>query len=124
MGQVQYPDGVVETRTYDGNGNLTEQAFSDGLTLTYEYDELNRLTATGSVPVELTWDERNLIRTQASMVGTTGRRYDSRGRVETVTYDGGMTVSYAYDQRGLLTEVSDDLTGSWVRYQLRCGWVC
>jgi len=116
VGQVQYPDGITETRTYDGNGNLTVQAFSDGLNLTYEYDELNRLTATGSVPVELTWDERSLITNTRIHGRDYGATFDGRGRVETVTYDGQMTVSYAYDARGLLTEVSDDLTGSWVRF--------
>lgn len=116
LSQITYPDGVTETRTYDGNGNLTKREFSGGLTLTYTYDELNRLTATGSVPVTVTYDNRDNI-TNTQMAGANfGATYDQRRRLQTVTYVGQMTVSYTYDGRGLVTEVKDNLTNSWVRF--------
>lgn len=114
--QITYPDGVTETRTYDGNGNLTKKEFSGGLTLTYAYDQLNRRTNTGSVAVALTYDNRDNI-TNTQMGGKNfGATYDDRSRVKTVTYDGQMTVTYTYDSRGLVTEVKENLTNSWVRF--------
>ena len=116
LSQITYPDGVTETRTYDGNGNLIRREFSDGLTLVFNYDELNRLTSTSSVPVEITYDNRNLVTNTRIHGGDFGATYDDRRRLKTVTYDGRMTVTYTYDARGLVTKVEDDLTGSWVAF--------
>jgi RHS repeat-associated protein len=122
--QIAYPDGVTETRAYDGNGNLTARQFSDGLTLTYAYDELNRPTVSSSVPITVTYDDRDNI-TNTQMEGADfGATYDDRNRLKTATYpstglragDGQMTVAYTYDDRGLVTQVTDDLTGSWVKF--------
>jgi len=116
LSQITYPDGITETRTYDGNGSLTQRQFSNGLTLSYTYDELNRLTATGSVPVTVTYDNRDNITNTQMGEANLGATYDQRKRLQTVTYEGQMTVTYAYDARGLVTQVSDNLTGSWVHF--------
>lgn len=115
LATIAYPDGVVETRTYDANDNLTARQFSSGLNLTFTYDALNRLTATGSAPVALAYDNRNQP-TNTAMSGTNwGASYDARGNVQTVTYDGQMVVTYSYDSRDLLTQVTDNKTNAWIR---------
>lgn len=116
LARIAYPDGVTETRTYDNNGNLIQRRFSDGLLLTYTYDDLNRLTATGSVPVNITYDNRDQV-TNTQMEGADfGATYDNRRRLETVTYDGQMMVAYTWGPRDLITQVTDNRTNSWVRF--------
>lgn len=112
---ITYPDTVVETRTYDNNDNLTGRQFTSGLNLTFTYDPLNRLTATGSTPVAITYGNRSSIVNTQMGGANWGATYNARGRVATVTYDGQMTVSYSYDLRGLLTQVSDTKTSSWIK---------
>ena len=116
LSQITYPDGVTETRTYDGSGNLIRRQFSDGLTIAYTYDELDRLTGTSSVPVNISYGGEDLI-TNTRMNGANfGATYNNRNRLESVSYDGRMTVTYTYDARGLISQVTDDLTNSWVRF--------
>ncbi len=111
------PDASTETRTYDAAGNLTTLAPSDGPTLNYTYDASNRLlTADG---IGFTYDAEGRITSTANPGAVaTGAAYDDGGRLNTVTYphSGGVfTVTYSYDgTTGLLSRVTDDLTGAWV----------
>jgi len=77
---------------------------------------LNRLTDTNSVPVSLTYDNRNNVTNTQVGGATFGATYDDRNRLKTATYNGQMTVNYTYDSRGLVTQVSDTLSNSWVRF--------
>jgi RHS repeat-associated protein len=119
MGRLQtitYPDQQTETRTYDPNGNLLKREFTGGLTLTYAYDELNRMTSTGSAAVNLTYDSRNNITNTRIHNADFSAAYNDRSRIQTAGYDGQMTVTYTYDPRGLVSRVTDSLTSSWVQF--------
>lgn len=114
LSQVTYPDGVVETRTYDAESHLTSRAFSDGLNLGYTYDALDRLSATASTPVALAYDTRDNLTTTTIHGQTFTATHDTRNRVATLDYAGQMTVTYTRDARGLVTRVTDNLSGAQV----------
>lgn len=111
IGTISHPDGVTETRTYDGNGNLLSRQFSTGLALRYGYDALNRRVTLGNLESIITYDNRDLITDVDHRTVHLDATHDNRGRLRTVSYDGLITVTYDYDARGLLTGVTDDLSG-------------
>jgi len=104
--EITSPDGAKLTITYDGTGNVTGKSSSKGLALTFQYDAQNRLT--GTEGLQLAYDAAGRIISTRDGVWTCGAAYDAAGRLQGVTYPGGLTVTYAYDvASGLLTGVSD-----------------
>ena len=112
--QITYPDGKTETRTYDANGNLTRRQYSDGLDLHFTYDAIGRLT--GSEGITLTYNALGQITNTRGGDADFGATYDAAGRLKTVTYADVFTVTYSWDTRGNLTQVSDDLTSTTIAY--------
>jgi RHS repeat-associated protein len=114
LAQVAFADGVTRALTYDAASNLTRALYSDGTDLKYAYDALNRLIEANGV--QLTRDAEGRITnsqfpTPNSQSPDFGATYDDAGRIKTVSYGSGLTVTYAYDTKtGLLTQVSDSLT--------------
>ncbi|HKT03689.1 MAG TPA: polymorphic toxin-type HINT domain-containing protein [Rugosimonospora sp.] len=136
------PDGttrdlVLAQDTYDGAGNLTRQDTAGGTrTTTNTYDPAGRLTTTIDDPAgqqrttQYTYDgddnvttivQSGLTRnptTDGLVTRQTALTYDAGGNVirQQVTGDGDQRVTtYAYDQRGALTAVTDprgDKTGN------------
>ncbi len=88
---------------YDDSGNLISQAFagvtaSAPATVTFGYDEMNRLTtSTQSV---------------YSVSSVVQNQYDLNGNRTNITYPGGLVVSYAYDEENRLERVSTDYADS------------
>ncbi|MEZ5384268.1 MAG: RHS repeat-associated core domain-containing protein [Prosthecobacter sp.] len=114
LSQITHPDTVVETRTYDAESHPTGRSFSDGLNLGFTYDALDRLKTTASTPVTLDYDSRGNLTTTTIHGQTFTALHDSRNRLTTLDYAGQMTVTYTYDARGLVTRVTDSLTGAQV----------
>ncbi|MGC9399935.1 MAG: RHS repeat-associated core domain-containing protein [Anaerolineae bacterium] len=114
--QTIYPDSVVLTRSYDDAGNLIESSYSDGVNLHYGYDALNQLTAANGIT--LTRNAEGQVTGTENPGADYGATYDEDGRLRTVTYDNGaFAVTYTYDAvTGLLSRVSDDLTGAEVTF--------
>jgi len=114
--EVDFPDGSNSAYVYDAVGNLLSLSHSDGVELQYGYDELDRLASANGV--EFTRDEEGRVSNTENSDAGFGATYDAAGRLEAVTYaDGAFTVTYAYDpETGLLTGVSDDLTGTEVEF--------
>ena len=114
--EVSYPDDATLTCTYNPVGNLLSLSYSDGTELQYGYDELDRLTSADGIALTRNAEGR-VINTENSDADF-GATYDAAGRLETVTYaDGAFTVTYSYSpDTGLLTSVSDDLTGTKVEF--------
>ena len=120
---VTHPDGIVETRTYHPDSRLATRTFSDGLTHGFTYDPLNRLTQTTrelnavTETCSYTYDSRsNRTGTTANGNSSTAT-FDLRNRLKTVVYPGGVTVTYTYDARGLVTRVTDSLTGAAIDFE-------
>jgi RHS repeat-associated protein len=104
---------------YDPNGNRTSLRKRDGVTLTYSYDALNRVTqkavpasATGAAgyTVAYAYDNRGLQLSAAFAAGgSISNSYDNAGRLQAaVTTLAGVprTISYAYDADGNAVQTS------------------
>ncbi len=106
-----FPDGASETYTYDLADNITEIAYSTGKTIHYTYNDADWMTSTEGLSLEY-----NAV---GNITGTIdreilfGAEYDSGGRLHKASYNNNeFLVTYSYDERDLLTKVSDDLTGT------------
>ncbi len=102
---VNFPTGSLKN-SYDATSNLTARNYSDGTSLTYTYDADNRLT--GATGLSLAYDQN------ARISGSNGIQIarDPAGRIGSITYAAGKTVQYTYDNRGLLTKVTDWVGGN------------
>ena len=79
--RVEYPGGKTVSYLYDACGNRTRLDYPDGTTqITYEYDELNRLT--------------RVLNGQTAVATYT---YDTRSRRTGLTYGNTATIAYEYD---------------------------
>ena len=105
LSTITFPQGT-EQFTYDAVGNLTARTYSDGTKLNYTYDADNRLTA--ATGLALSYDANSRI------TGSNGLQIarDSAGRIASITYAPGKVVQYGYDNRGLLTKVTDWVGGT------------
>jgi RHS repeat-associated protein len=87
--------------SYDGVGNVTRRLYSDTAGLDYTYDAVDRLTAAEGLAIA--YDANGEIVSSNGLAMTR----DADGRLETLELATGKTVTYAYDARGLLTQVID-----------------
>ncbi|MFT7288360.1 MAG: RHS repeat-associated protein [Halieaceae bacterium] len=122
VGQVSFAGNLGSVALdYDAIGRLTGRSFSDGETISLAYDDLGRLTTAGGqmivgdrnaatptlaplTGVSLNYQGNSNWLTQSNDLLMTR---DARGRVATVTYAPGLTVTYSYDPAGRLTGVTD-----------------
>jgi RHS repeat-associated protein len=108
----QFSNGTGTSATWDGYLE-TSSTDVDGLTTSYDYDSMGRLTATtragvGSVPAQrtaYTYDGDNRITSTAiGPVGgeqlVTTKRYDTGGRLTSETSSSGVTTNYSYANGG------------------------
>lgn len=90
---------------FDGNDNLISLSYSDGTGMNFTYDADNRPTAAEGLA--LTYDANDAI-TESNGLSVTR---DAGGRIASMTLAPGKIVSYAYDRRNLVTEITDWLGG-------------
>jgi RHS repeat-associated protein len=92
LSQNVTPAGTLNY-TYDANGNLATlaSASSSGVSLTYSYDPLNRLT--------------NVVDTRLSSPNNTAYSYDPAGNLKAMAYPNGITNRYTYDTLNRLTRI-------------------
>ncbi|SDP85832.1 RHS repeat-associated core domain-containing protein [Mucilaginibacter sp. OK268] len=106
------------------NGNISEQLYNKGAAglkyVTYNYDQLNRLTAGNSVEAfsenGITYDANGNIKTMIRLgpnAGTLTYNYGSTNQLASVS--GGITRSYGYDANGNATS---DGQGNTITYNL------
>jgi len=102
MNQQSFPGGLGNlVVSYDGNGRLSQRAYSDGTTHSYSHDANGRLS--GATGVTLTRDAVGRV-TGSNGIGTT---YDPAGRITQIEYGPGVWVQYGYDANGWLQSVTD-----------------
>ena len=103
VSRIDFPDGNVDV-IYDAISNINEIRGSDGTNINYTHDELNRFTAADGITVS--YANNQLTETN----GITFTR-DGNGRIATMMLAPGKTVTYMYNNRNLLTKVTDWLDG-------------
>jgi len=113
---VTMPDGASLQVTRDAAGNVTQLAASDGTVVPFTYNALSELTATRHLNLER--DARQRVTDSRDGAIGFGAAWDAAGRLAAATYtNGAFAVEYAYDpQTGLLTGVSDTLTGTTITF--------
>ena len=98
--EIQTPLGLTR-RTFDAVGQITRNQFFDGTTYDYTHDENNKLLATAGLTLRRDAESR-IIDSNGILI-----EYDSAGRISNITYSPGKEVTYEYDVRGRLTQLSD-----------------
>lgn len=94
------PAGTAQY-SYDASGNLSGMTYSDGASMSYTWDANGRLTA--ATGVSLSYDAAG--RLTASNGIQIAR--EAAGRIGSITYAAGKTVTYTYNNRGLVSQIAD-----------------
>jgi RHS repeat-associated protein len=121
-----------EQLTYDAGSNVTGRRLRDGTTITYAYDNLNRLTAktlpngepgatyaydllsrpTSAVQAGRTltfaYDALSRNTSQAGPQGTVGYQYDAAGRRTRMIWPDGFYVTYEYHTDGSIAAIKEN----------------
>lgn len=95
--QIAYTNGSTLTANYDANGNLTAQSDPSG-SYSYSYDPLNRLTQ------------------QTQPQGTVSYVYDPNSNLTTLT-DANGTTTYGYDADNLLSSLREPGAANPITFQ-------
>ena len=102
LAEISYSDGKTPTVKYEYNGDGDRIKMVDGTgTTTYEYDQLDRLTATKDGHGDTVGYEYNLADQQTKITYPNGkavtREYDNAGRLKSVTDWAEHTTKFAYN---------------------------
>jgi len=100
--------------TWDGFGRLATATTGAGATLTYSYDNADRITKVDysdtTVDVTYAYDANGRIKTRVDGSGTSTYTYDDLGHLSsTVNTANNQTVSYTYDLAGALASTANGL---------------
>ena len=114
---------TTESKTYDGNGTLLSETGTDGITSSYQYDAMNRVTRTAKSGEGLTQVSQNTYSYGDVSVNegkdskknyqnalTTTETVD--GLVMNVTYQDGLGRTVRQEVDGVVTDYSYDLSGN------------
>jgi RHS repeat-associated protein len=107
--ETQFPDGGVETRTYDALGQLATLRNAAGETTRWHRDgdgRADRVTLADGSTLDLAYTADGQRASMTGPRGTTTFAYDATGRVARVTEPDGAYVRYAYDSTGMRTTVA------------------
>ncbi len=135
------PDTGSRSYSYDIGGRLISESRPDGNVVSLGYDALDRRTSrsVGTISETFTYDEGahgkgrltrfndatgqtsyvygvdgrllDQINSIAGASYTTSYRYDASGRLQSLFYPGGVTVSYGYDTFGRPNAVTSNISG-------------
>lgn len=120
-------NGIVTTYTYNLDGTLRQTSASNGNTVNYSYDSLQRKTSmtdsTGTTFYDYDDLDRvtfitysaNAIKGDADDL-VLGYGYDNANRLTSITYPGGEQVNYTFDNAGRMLTASDLATGQNTTY--------
>jgi RHS repeat-associated protein len=109
-------DATTVSFTYDNLDRLTAKDLpGSDLDVSYTYDLMGRMSQaqTAAQTLSYTYDALGRRLTEANCLGTATSLYDAAGRRTGLTYPGGgMVLGYSYDSAANLTEIRLDPTGS------------
>ena len=99
VSSIASPEGMVAI-TYDAAGNAIRNLYDDGTDLNFTFDDNNRVT--GANGASIGYDAAGRINQSNGLTITR----DAAGRMASVQYPPG-AVTYSYNSRGLISQVSD-----------------
>ena len=102
---MTFPEGSLQI-TYDGVGNITGRRYSDGIDLSYVFDDNDLLVSANGF--SLSYDAMGRI------TGSNGLAIarDNVGRISSITPASGKVLTYVYNNRGFVSRVSDWIGGN------------
>ncbi|MBM4460396.1 MAG: DUF11 domain-containing protein [Chloroflexi bacterium] len=104
---ITYPDGRLETFSYDSTGNLVNAANRRGQAVTFSYNALGQITRKvypDGRTVDYTYDAQgNLLSAADSATGAITMQYDARNFLTRIGYPGGQWFTFEYNDAGLRT---------------------
>jgi RHS repeat-associated protein len=107
ISRIVFPGGLgSQTNTYDAEGNPVRGLFSDGTDLQFGWDAAGRLASANGLALAYSPIDRI---TNCNGLAMT---YDAGGRMTSLTFAPGRTLTYAYDPRGLVTNIGDWAVGN------------
>ncbi len=116
LSSITPPTGTsLGARSYawDGFGRLRSAGDGRGNTISYSYDNADRITNVNysdaaTHDVAYSYDAQGQVRTRVDGAGTTSYTYDDLGRLLSVANTaGGATISYTYDLAGAVASETD-----------------
>ncbi|UCE20460.1 MAG: right-handed parallel beta-helix repeat-containing protein [Gemmatimonadota bacterium] len=107
VSNITYPGGSLEI-THDEAGNIVRKLYSDGTDISFAYDDNNRLYSSNDLSLE--YDARD------DIVACNGLLMirDQAGRISSLTLAPEKVITYSYNGRGLVIQVTDWLGGTTV----------
>jgi RHS repeat-associated protein len=109
--------GQITSRSYDQLRRLSEVQYADGSTVTYTYDNGNRVTTVAdSVNIVRGYDDLGRMTSETTSQGAVTYTYDLADRRTTMTITGQPTISYGYDDANRLTSVTQDTRVAVIAY--------
>lgn len=116
--QTNYPDGGVESFSYNGFGEITSHTLTNGGSWTYTYDTAGRkLSQTNPLgnKTDFTYDSRDRIATiyEEARQLTTSFQYNPWDQITQVTHADRTTTSYTYDEFGDKLAATNELGKTW-----------
>lgn len=123
VSSIVHPGGETTAFTRDANGRVLRIQHSAGPDLQFQRDALGRMTHANDV--DRAYDAEGRLVSEAHAGVTNVATYDAAGRLATATYPAigagsAFTVAYRYSVGatglGLLTNVSDSLTGTQIAF--------
>jgi RHS repeat-associated protein len=106
--KITYNDASTVVYAFDGNGNLTSQADSNG-TDAFTFDSQNRLTKEtlpGAKTNTYTYDLAGNLATVADSGGTVTYNYDATNELSSLTDPNGKQTTFAYDNDHNQTQIN------------------
>ena len=98
--RIEYADGSYNELAYIGLSHVGAKRTRAGQTISYTYNNLNRITrieVTGSPDTVYDYDGQSRLRSATNGWGSLETGRDGAGRINSITYPGDSTVGYQYD---------------------------
>ena len=112
LGQTIYPDGTMESFTYDASGNVLTRTDQAGKVSSFGYNLRGQvLTETNPFggAVTFTYDASGRLASRSDTdVGLTAFQYDSLNRLTNVMHPDGTSIQVAYDANDRLVLLKDE----------------
>ena len=107
--EIQTPLGL-NRRTFTPTGHISRAEFFDGTAYDFSHDQNDWFLATSGAALRRDAEGR-IIDSNGMLI-----EYDAAGRISKMTYGPGKEVTYTYDARGRLTELTDWASSAATRF--------